>query len=263
MATTKENTLDLSALVFVNEHAEEARREKRRMERKRRIERERITRRNRTIAAFSLVITLITSISIGVLASEPKKESLNNSESIVISSDEVTRVTNYQKPSELVYEQYDLIIEPKKEEDVKELQYTYSALNLSQSDIEFYERIVMAECYDYFTEDEMLLIASVIRNRVESKNHPNTVYEVLTEKNQFETYSNNRYLEVTPNENCKRAVARAIAGDTNLNTKVEYFCTSQYYKQEATFPKTKQFFHSLENHDHWNFQNVMMFKIPD
>lgn len=252
--------LDLSAMQFVNAHAEEVRLQKEReVRRMKRLARQRKIR-NRRIAALSLAIALLTGASLCVFAQENTK---SKTKTIAVEEFVEVKEVNEQTTTQSSY----IIVEVPEEvisemEKVEETSYTYHAIEISDDDIELFERIVMAECYDFFTEDEMLIIASVIRNRVESSSYPNTVRGVITEKNQFETYSNGRYLEVTPNDKCKRAVERALKGDTNINQKIEYFCTAEYYQKEATFAKNKQFFHSLENHDYWNFRNVMLFKVP-
>ena len=256
--------LDLSAMSFVNAHAEEVKLQKEREARRmKRLARQRKIR-NKRIAAFSLAIALLTGASLCVFArenTEPETKAIIVDEIIAVK--EVNKQIITQSPDYNIVEvSEEVTLEVEEVEEVKETSYTYHAIEISNDDIELFERIVMAECYEYFTEDEMLIIASVIRNRVESSSYPNTVRGVVTEKNQFETYSNGRYLEVTPNDKCKRAVERALKGDTNINQKIEYFCTAEYYQEEATFAKNKQFFHSLENHDYWNFRNVMLFKVP-
>ena len=249
--------LDLSALEFVNAHAGEAKLRKEREERRHKREERRRKQRIRNMA-YTMAIISLFSTGICVFAQDFSAKETNVStettSKVIVKNKEI--IIEDVETEEIV----DEILEDEEEiigDDVIENNFTYESITISDSDKELFERIVMAECYSYFTEDEMLIIASVIRNRVESENFPNTVREVLTEEIQFETYTNGRYLTVTPNENCKKAVERALAGDTNIQTTAEYFCTTEYYEVESGYMEKYQFFHSL-NH-HFTFRNVMVF----
>ena len=66
-----------------------------------------------------------------------------------------------------------------------------------QDELELFFRIVQAEIGDEHTFDQKVNVATVILNRVNSEHFPNTLYDVLTAKRQFSTYSSGRYKKVT------------------------------------------------------------------
>lgn len=66
-----------------------------------------------------------------------------------------------------------------------------------EDELELFFRIVQAEIGDEHTFDQKVNVATVILNRVNSEHFPNTLYDVLTAKRQFSTYSSGRYKKVT------------------------------------------------------------------
>lgn len=66
-------------------------------------------------------------------------------------------------------------------------------------------KIAMAEMESESIESKALVIRIVL-NRVESDSFPNTIKEVLYQKNQFTPIWNGRYDRVEPNEDCKEAL---------------------------------------------------------
>lgn len=254
--------LKLEGLEFVNANAREKRElERLRRERKRK-ERQRIAANKRETKKLVILVTISGAIlfttTLQLLAKTNDNVLTDNTvKPVIVEEKEIS-----DSKENLMVEDNSINEDVTIEEDIENVEiievatpnYTYGNLEVSNLDIELFERIVMAESYEYFTEDEMLKIASVIRNRIESDIFPDTIHDVITQDIQFETYSNARYSEVVPNEACKNAVKRALFGDTNISTKILYFCTSEYYQVE-----TNGFFHSLNNVSGANFRNVMMF----
>lgn len=66
-----------------------------------------------------------------------------------------------------------------------------------QDELELFFRIVQAEIGDEHTFEQKVNVATVILNRVNSQYFPNSLYDVLTARRQFSTYSSGRYKRVT------------------------------------------------------------------
>lgn len=107
----------------------------------------------------------------------------------------------------------------------KELRY-----NLPEEELEVLYRIVEAEAG---TEDEdgRLLVANVIFNRMESEDFPDTVSEVVFQKEngvtQFSPVGNGRIWKVTVSDTTKAAVTRALEGE-DLSQGALYFAARKY-----------------------------------
>lgn len=141
-------------------------------------------------------------------------------------------------------------------EEIEIPNFNYDEYTATEEEVWWYEHITMAEVYSFWDEEEMLYIASAIRNRIESAEYPNDVISVLTQRFQFSTYGDKRYLEVEPNDTCSAAVKRALLGDTNIPSDIVFFCTTEYYEAEDA----NGFFHTLVNVPEYSFRNIMMFK---
>lgn len=94
----------------------------------------------------------------------------------------------------------------------------------------FFEQILAAESYDFWTQQDLLTLATVVINRVNNPDFPDTITDVLKQDLQFETYANGRYMTAVVTEECHEAVSLALAGKTNLNSDVLWFCTKEYYE---------------------------------
>lgn len=81
-----------------------------------------------------------------------------------------------------------------------------STIQLSYEDAQLLMRIASAEAANQGYEG-MLKVMTVIINRTESNEFPNTIFEVVSQKNAFESYTNGSYLtaEITPE--CHLALA--------------------------------------------------------
>lgn len=143
----------------------------------------------------------------------------------------------------------------KEVEVIEEDPYVY---DLSDEDRLLFEQIIAAEAYSFWSEEDCLTLASVIVNRVNCEfEFEDTFRGVLTEKRQFETYSNGRYLEVEVFEAARNAVDRALRGETNVNSDILYFCTEEYY--DTLDNPTEDFFLTLGDVD-YQVRNVLFFE---
>ena len=103
---------------------------------------------------------------------------------------------------------------------------------LDEEEIDMLRRIVEAEagCED---EDGKLLVANVVLNRVKSENFPDTVKEVVLQKNkgvaQFSPADNGRLWKVQISEETVDAVSRALDGE-DISQGALFFVARQYVK---------------------------------
>lgn len=115
--------------------------------------------------------------------------------------------------------------------------------SLEQEDYEALLKIVEAEagCEDMKGK---MLVAGVVMNRVESKKFPNTVKEVVFQKedgvSQFSPVSDGRYQKVCVSDETKEAVERVIYGE-DITEGALYFASRKYADPE----KMKWFDNSL------------------
>ena len=118
------------------------------------------------------------------------------------------------------------------------------ARELSEDEMEILLRIVEAEAG---CEDEMgkLLIANVVLNRKNNENFPNTISEVVFQKEngvtQFSPVSNGRFDSVVISEETKRAVNRALDGE-DYSEGALYFAARKFADRD----KMKWFDENLE-----------------
>lgn len=119
----------------------------------------------------------------------------------------------------------------------------------SEEEILLLKQILAAESYSFWGYDDLLSLGTVIFNRIESEEYPNTLLEVLTQPIQFETYSNGRYMEVEITDACEEAVEALLAGERNLNKDVLFFCTEEYYNSspEDDFFRTLKHVYTCRN----------------
>lgn len=101
--------------------------------------------------------------------------------------------------------------------------------HLSDKDHEALMRIVEAEAGGE-DQDGKLLVANVVLNRVNSENFPNTVWEVVMQKEQgiaqFSPTVDGRYQSVKISEDTKEAVERALYGE-DISQGALYFCARE------------------------------------
>jgi len=97
-------------------------------------------------------------------------------------------------------------------------------LNLTEEEIEIFERIVEAEVGGTNYEGK-LAVANVILNRVQSSRFPNTLKEVVFANRQFSPISDGRYYTVKVSETTKQVVQDALNGSRIIGEDAYYFCT--------------------------------------
>ncbi len=117
------------------------------------------------------------------------------------------------------------------EDEETALASTFYVIPVSADEVYFMEQIVAAETYSYWGVDECLPIAQVIVNRYYSSEFPDDISEILSQKNQFETYSNGRYKDVEITDAVKEAVNLALSGKGTLPKESVFFCTEEYYNK--------------------------------
>lgn len=115
---------------------------------------------------------------------------------------------------------------------------SYESLNLTQSDIEILYKITSAERGNG-TQQQQEYVVSVILNRVLSSKFPNTVYDVVFAKNQFQPTRNGAYEAANPSETTKAAVDNVVKNGDTAQFAV-YFMTpaaslSQSWLSNCTF----------------------------
>lgn len=115
--------------------------------------------------------------------------------------------------------------------------------DISDEDRLFFEQIMAAESYSFWRTDDVLSLCTVVINRVNSKDFPNTFRGVLEQGKQFETYANGRYLNVEITDEVREAVDLALRGEVNLNSEVMWFCTKEYYENSSR----NDFFRTLDH----------------
>lgn len=100
---------------------------------------------------------------------------------------------------------------------------------LSDKDQEALMRIVEAEAGGE-DQDGKLLVANVVLNRVNSENFPDTVWEVVMQKEQgiaqFSPTVDGRYQSVRVSEDTEEAVERALYGE-DISQGALYFCARE------------------------------------
>lgn len=110
---------------------------------------------------------------------------------------------------------------------VLDSKYVY---HLSEEELEVLQRIVEAEAGNE-DEDGKLLVANVVLNRVNSDKFPDTVKEVVFQRekgvSQFSPVYNGSYYRVTVSEETVSAVERALAGE-DISQGALYFAARKY-----------------------------------
>lgn len=84
-------------------------------------------------------------------------------------------------------------------------------LGITSEESYILRKITMAEAEGESIEGKALVIC-VILNRVRSKDFPNTIEEVIFQKNQFSPVLDGRYYEVDPNADCEEALQMVADG---------------------------------------------------
>jgi len=100
--------------------------------------------------------------------------------------------------------------------------------DVSENELKEFYRVVSLEANSNNYE-ACLAVATVIINRVESNEFPNTILKVVSASGQFSVWSNKNYNRI--NDTVKQAVDDAILGKKNLPNDCLFFYASYSYKE--------------------------------
>lgn len=103
----------------------------------------------------------------------------------------------------------DTVVEVK-EFDCTEVQETETAERFTEKEKYMLAKIAMAEAEGCRIKAKELVIRTVL-SRIESDMFPNTVEEVIFQKNQFTPISDGRWNKVEPNEECWQALENVLS----------------------------------------------------
>lgn len=103
----------------------------------------------------------------------------------------------------------DTVVEAK-EIDCTEVQETETAERFTEKEKYMLAKIAMAEAEGCRIKAKELVIHTVL-SRIESDMFPNTVEEVIFQKNQFTPISDGRWNKVEPNEECWQALENVLS----------------------------------------------------
>ena len=126
---------------------------------------------------------------------------------------------------------------------------TSSVIQLNASDYECLLRIVESEA-GICDKKGKVLIANVILNRMESSYFPDTVEEVVYQKNQFSPVENGSIDRVTVTEETKEAVSMALSG-TDYSEGALFFAARDLADQKNMdwFDDTLDFLFEHDGHE--------------
>ena len=113
-------------------------------------------------------------------------------------------------------------------------------IDLTDQEFDMMCSVVMSEV-GYCDETLKLAIANVIINRVKSDRFPDSVYEVLHQKNQFGAIDNYYTKRLVPDESVIDCVKRALSGEGAYIVNGATF----YYTPGVSSPKAAQWFENL------------------
>ena len=166
-------------------------------------------------------IIIITIIMIIVLCNMPR---------VVIAEKEDTSKSvseSYSNKTTTPYVYNLTTFEPQTEEESSEVEvdyypeFTYSK-DWSAKESYLLAKIAMAEAEGCNTQTKTLIIMCVL-NRVWSDEFPDTIEEVIFQKNQFSPIDNGRWDRVEPNEDCYEAVKAVMEAKYDYSGGATYF----------------------------------------
>lgn len=144
-----------------------------------------------TVLSVSGLLTLGKTVNKNLLKEQIvlEKQTESNTPNICISIDTVVEV---------------------KEIDCTEVQETETAERFTEKEKYMLAKIAMAEAEGCGIKAKELVIRTVL-SRIESDMFPNTVEEVIFQKNQFTPISDGRWNKVEPNEECWQALENVLS----------------------------------------------------
>lgn len=114
-----------------------------------------------------------------------------------------------------------------KESDTLPIITSIEPLEISDYDLDILSRCVMAEAENQ-GKDGMAYVADVILNRVDNEDFPDSIEDVITQKNQFSSYSDGGMDKHIPSNECKEICRQEFL--RRKNGKIIYFRTNEYHK---------------------------------
>lgn len=99
--------------------------------------------------------------------------------------------------------------------DAIEVQYPKKRIDLTDDEFDLLSRLIYAEARGESFEGKVA-VAEVVLNRVENNQFPNTITEVIYQKNQFSPVINGS-INNNSNAECRKAVKTAIEGSNFTN----------------------------------------------
>lgn len=193
--------------------------------------------------SFKIKILLIFSILINILFIFNFKESRDREESY-LKALELKEERNKYLTSEISYILIEVgleLLEKTNEADnLKAVITEFSSINdplslYSEEEITYFAKVVCAEGGygdSLVKQEEKKAIATVIMNRLESPLFPDTILEVLNERNpvQFSVTANGLVHSVTPSKEDYNIVKNALIGEKTVPKEVLFFKASNYEK---------------------------------
>ena len=162
---------------------------------------------------FVLLIYALSIVAYAVIALHPifaDAYSVNDSDSEDVS--DVVIEVHAEEPPEVVQ-----VVDEPEEPDITD--------TVSDGDIELLALVTLAEAEGESELGRRLVIDTVL-NRVDNKKFPNTISEVIYQKNQFTSMHNGRCNRVTVTDEARALVKEELNNRTN--TAVLYFTSGKY-----------------------------------
>lgn len=97
--------------------------------------------------------------------------------------------------------------------------------NLSKDELDLISRVVMAEAEDEPYEGKIYVVDTIL-NRVDSKKFPNTVHDVIYQKDQFTSMWNGRYERCQSNKDLNEMIIQEY--NNRSNSDMVYFTADHY-----------------------------------
>ena len=116
--------------------------------------------------------------------------------------------------------------------------HDYMSYDWSSDDAYLLAKIAMAEAEGEDTEGKASVVM-VVLNRVYSDEFPDTIYDVIYQKQQFSPVSNGRFDKIEPNEDCYKALDMIQLDKWNESEGALYFesegCTDNWHSRHLEY----------------------------
>ena len=109
--------------------------------------------------------------------------------------------------------------------------YTHNITSITQYEYDLLCRVAMSETGGGLSMECIIGVIETILNRVSNENFPNTIKEIVYQKNQYATGNNGE-----PNERCDQAVAYCLEKQT-YPSNLMYFRTGHYHRFGIPYKK--------------------------